>query len=265
MLLRDALSSSGIDTLDAELLLCTILQKPRTWLIAHAGQEVGAIHMRQFQNLVARRKTGEPIAYILNRQDFFGKFFHVNPSVMIPRPATERLVEIALQALNGEKVQEITRIDTEIVAWHIAMRPWKDIRTVIDIGTGSGCIAVTLAWKRPDLRIVATDISSEALDIARQNAVRNGVYEHIDFRIGSGFAPIADMCDPYVIISNPPYIPDSATIDPEVYDFEPHNALFAGPKGTNILESIVAEAHIDPNCCGWIMECRNEQCHDGSP
>ncbi len=212
-----------------------------------------------YRHYAARRKRGEPVAYILGEKEFYGRPFHVDPSVIIPRPATEGLVELALKALAGESVPDSTVIDTGIVAWHRQKESWKDLTLVADIGTGSGCIAVTLACERPDLRIIATDISDEALKIAKDNANTHGVADRIDFRPGSCLAPLQDIDEPYVIISNPPYIPDGTTLEKNVAAFEPHNALFGGTKGTDVLAKIIASATADPYCKGWMMECREEQ------
>ncbi len=265
MLIHEAVSSSGIDALDAELLLSEVLHTDRTWLFAHPDDVLDDAHLQSYRTYVARRRGGEPVAYIVGRQDFFGRTFSVDSSVLIPRPATEGLVELALHALNGGDVPEQSTIDTHIVAWHRKKESWRPVRLVADIGTGSGCIAVTLACERPDLRIIATDSSETAVRTARNNAGKHHVADRIDFRIGSCLTSIADIHEPYVLISNPPYIPDGTPLDDTVIRFEPHDALFAGPEGTDVLREIIQSAAADPWCKGWMIECREEQTHRTIP
>lgn len=259
MLIRDALSSSGIDSLDAELLLGTVLGKDRTWLFAHSDADLDDAHVRLYQKYVARRREGEPIAYIIGSQAFYGLNFAVDSTVLIPRPATERMVELALRALQGEEIPEQSDIDTHIVAWCRQKSSWKNVRLIADIGTGSGCIAVTIAMKRPDLHIIATDYFEAALNMARINAQNFHVNDRIELRPGSGLEPMHDVREPYVIISNPPYIAAGTPLDATVHDFEPHTALFAGPQGTDVLTQIIIAAMRDPHCLGWMMECEATQ------
>ena len=130
---------------------------------------------------------------------------------------------------------------------------------IVDIGTGSGCMAITLALELPHARIIATDISPEALDIARRNAAKHGVGERIDFRLGSLLDPIGHLDQPFVIISNPPYIPDSEKLMPDVEEYEPHEALFAGPDGLDVIRPMIEQARSHPWCTGVIAECREDQ------
>jgi release factor glutamine methyltransferase len=260
MLVRDALTSAGIEAIDAEVLLAAVLQKDRTWSFAHPDDNLDDMHIGEFREFAARRRAGEPIAYILGEKEFYGRTFRVNPSVLIPRPATERLVELALHAMAGGRMPRTTQIDSGIVAWHHSKESsWSEIRCVADIGTGSGCIAVSMACEEPDMHIIATDISERALHIAEENARLHGVLEQIDFRTGCTLHPLEHNEHPYVLISNPPYIPENTVLEKDVVDFEPHTALFSGPDGTDILSHIISSAHCDPLCRGWMVECREEQ------
>lgn len=260
------LSNATIDPSDAQWLLSTVLGTSRTWLLAHSEHEVADELTGIFQSLVLRRTQGEPLAYLLGSQQFFGRSFLVNPSVLIPRPATEQLLELALRALHGKEISTYSDIDTDIIAWHQSkVQNWSTVKLVADIGTGSGCIAVTLACKRPDLRIIATDISEAAIQVARVNARIHGVADRIDFRIGPGNLPLININEPFVIISNPPYIPDHTILEKDVHDFEPHLALFAGPEGTDVLQMIINQANSHTQCKGWIIECKSNQAHRALP
>ncbi len=220
------LTAAGITDarLDAELLLGRVLGRDRTWLFTHANDLLDSALFGPFQELIDRRAKREPLQYILGRQEFWGRSFRVNPAVLIPRPETELLVEKAAGILSA--------ID----------RP-----TVIDLCTGSGCIAVSLAKELRSPRIFATDIAEAALEIARANAVAHACSNSIRFLAGDLFDPVAELdlggkvdC----ITANPPYISSSdlRTLQPEVRDFEPEHALIAGPAGTEIHGRIMREA-----------------------
>ncbi len=209
--------------LDAETLLLHLLQRGNTsrdkaWLLSHQSQTVMPRFKAEFESFVARRRTGEPIQYITGTTEFYGLPFQVSPGVLIPRPETEHLVE------------EVIRLAAQFPAPHIA-----------DIGTGSGAIAVALAHSLPNAKFTATDLSPQALNIARRNAESNAL--HIEFLKGDLLAPLAgrrfDM-----IASNPPYIPeaDSASLSIEVRDHEPATALFAGADGLAIYRRLIPEA-----------------------
>jgi release factor glutamine methyltransferase len=184
---------------------------------AAAAQEFEAA----FAGVVARRGRREPIAYITGEREFFGRPFHVSPAVLIPRPETELVVEAALAELD-------------------ARDPARPLR-VADVGTGSGCLAVTLALERAARRVTATDTSSAALDVARANARRHGVEDRIDFRLVSLLDGLGDLD---LVVSNPPYVPerDRASLAPEVVQYEPAAALFAGPDGLDVIRALVPEA-----------------------
>lgn len=259
MTIAELLQHSGLPSIDAELLIACALQKSRTWIAAHSNEELSDQMQSQCESMMRRRREGEPVAYITGEKEFYGRIFHVTPDTLIPRPATELLVENALKLLDGEVVDPVISIDTEIVAWSSIKKDCADVKLVIDVGTGSGCIAITLACERPDLHIVATDISHEALNIAQQNAERHGVDDRISFKQGDGFAATGVIAEPFFLISNPPYIPKNILLERDVQDFEPASALFAGEKGTDVLHPLIQEANVHPLCRGWMVECREEQ------
>jgi release factor glutamine methyltransferase len=205
---------------DAETLLLHHVGKNRAWLMAHGDEEFGGCTAIGYAALLERRYRGEPIQYITGEAEFYGLPFRVTPEVLIPRPETEHSVEkvIALSRELG--------------------RP-----RIVDVGTGSGAIAVTLAHELPSADVIGTDISPEALAIARENAVRNGVAEHVCFLEGDLLAPVAgERFD--IVVSNPPYVSseDRQTLDVEVRDYEPHTALFAGADGLAIYRRLIPQA-----------------------
>ena len=191
--------------------------------------------LQTYRAAVKEVAGGKPIAYLTGTKEFFSLTFRVTPAVLIPRPETEVLVERAI---------------------HIVRHEQDGIRSILDIGTGSGCIAVALAKNLPDIAISASDVSEAALEVARDNADRHGVLDRIDFRAGDLFEPWQgarfDM-----ILSNPPYIGESeaASLPANVRDFEPHAALFAGDDGLKIVRRLAAEAPHHLNVGGhFLME-----------
>jgi release factor glutamine methyltransferase len=220
------LAQSGIPNarLDAELLLSHIVKKNRAWFFTHGQDTLDGEQEHLFHALIGRRSRREPLQYILGFQEFWGLGFTVDPRVLIPRPETELLVEAAISFAKNRP------------------RP-----VVIDLCTGSGCIAVTLAKMLQAQRIFGTDLSSAALDLARENARKHGVEERIRFLEGDLFDPLRELNlreQADIITANPPYIPenDLPSLQPEVKNFEPVTALIAGRKGTEIHERIVGDA-----------------------
>jgi release factor glutamine methyltransferase len=190
-----------------------------------ADLPLGAEQAERFQSLLARRLQREPVAYIIGRQEFWSLDFQVTRDVLIPRPETERLIEVAL--LLGAQ-----------------LRSDHPLR-VLDIGTGSGAIAVSIAKESPSAKIFATDISPSALAIACRNGTLNGVVERITYLCGDLFAAIADQEEPFdLIVSNPPYIrrAEIATLKPEVRHWEPRTALDGGADGLDFYRRIAARA-----------------------
>jgi release factor glutamine methyltransferase len=207
---------------DAETLLLHVLKMngPETnlsWLIAHDTEPLAPDAAATFCDFIERRFAGEPIQYITGEAEFYGLPFHVNRDVLIPRPETEHLVEKAM-ALAAEFA-----------------RP-----KIVDVGTGSGAIAVALAHALPPAQIIATDVSPAALAVAKENAAGNGVADRVRFHEGDLLEPVAgEQFD--IVVSNPPYVPESdrATLDVEVRDYEPSQALFAGEDGLQIYRRLI--------------------------
>lgn len=209
---------------DAELLLRHVLGRDRAWLIVHRDDIIDDKSRELFEDAVRRRAMREPLQYITGRQEFWGLDFLVTPDVLIPRPETELVVQTALERIK----QSISPL-------------------VVDLCTGSGCIAISIAKEHKGSRIIAIDVSARALEVARENSHRHSVSERIQFMEGDLFGPIAElsirgMVD--VIAANPPYIParEIHALQPEVRDFEPAVALCAGPDGTEIQMRIIKEA-----------------------
>jgi len=228
--LRDAHVPSY--TLAAELLLLHTLGRDRTWLYAHPEQLLSDAEARAFSALLARRAAGEPTQYLTGKQEFWGLEFEVTRDVLIPRPETEHVIEVALDRLavreirNGRK-QTLTGEGLQIV----------------DVGTGSGCIAIALARELPAARpILATDTSDAALAVAKRNAVRHSVRDRIAFLQMNLLTPLAGMYD--AIVSNPPYIgrKEKETLMREVREHEPEVALYGGEEGYEIYADLIAQA-----------------------
>ncbi|MFO7569823.1 MAG: peptide chain release factor N(5)-glutamine methyltransferase [Smithellaceae bacterium] len=207
--------------LDAEVLLAHCLRCERVWLLTHPEQIVPDDRLTEFQAMVVRRLAREPIAYITRQKAFWTFVLEVNPGVLIPRPDTEVLVEEALAVC--------------------ADAGWAAPR-VLDIGTGSGAIALALAAQLPDADVTATDISPVALDTARRNARACGLEHRICFVEGDLFEPVEGLFD--LIVSNPPYIgrEEYETLPDGVRAFEPRGALLAGQTGLEFYEKLVYQA-----------------------
>ena len=214
-----------------------MLGRNRAWLFAHAVDPLPAGLDADFARVVARRWKGEPVAYLTGRREFRGLALDVDPAVLIPRPETETLVDVAL-----------------------AMLPTDRPAQVLDLGTGSGAIALAIAQERPLARVLATDRSRAALAVARRNARRLGL-ANVAFAGGNWYAALrgrpgaaAKLCEFDLIVSNPPYV---AEADPHLAQgdlrFEPRRALAAGPDGLDALRTIVAGApgHLAPG--GWLV------------
>jgi release factor glutamine methyltransferase len=210
--------------LDAEVLLGHVLGRNRAWIITHNPDAFDEQFRLPYEDVIERRRRREPMQYITGIQEFWGLPFRVTPDVLIPRPETELIVEQAVQRLS-----------------------YLDAPLMIDLCTGSGCVAVSIARSIPQARIFATDRSAAALAVARENARGNGVADRIRFVEGDLFGPFEELDldnRVHIITANPPYVRDSERPDlqPEVRDFEPGLALFAGPWGTEIAERIISDA-----------------------
>ena len=234
-------------TLAAELLLLHVLGRDRTWIYSHPEEELSAADAGRYSALLRRRADGEPTQHLTGKQEFWGFEFEVTPDVLIPRPETEHVVEVALDRL---AVREI----------RAGRRQWlagEGLR-IADVGTGSGCIAVALAKELPAATLVATDISPAALAIARRNAQRHTVATRVHFvecnRLeGLLNPPLATRHSPLLldlIVSNPPYIGrrEAGTLMREVREYEPEVALYGGEKGYEFYAGLIAQAamHLKP-------------------
>jgi release factor glutamine methyltransferase len=229
-------------TLAAELLLLHVAGRDRTWLYAHPEDEISAEQEERFFSLVARRAAGEPTQYLTGKQEFWGLEFEVTPDVLIPRPETEHVIEVALDRLALR----------EIRAGRKQTLSGEGLR-IADIGTGSGCIAVALAKDLPGAKFVATDISPTALTVAQRNAKRHSFADQIEFvhanLLEGVTSPTAELRFD-LITSNPPYIGrrEEPMLQREVRDHEPEIALYGGEEGYELYAALVTQsaAHLMP-------------------
>jgi release factor glutamine methyltransferase len=228
-------------TLAAELLLMHALGRDRTWLYTHPEALLDSQVAEKYFTLVARRASGEPTQYLTGKQEFWGLEFEVTPHVLIPRPETEHVVEVALERLGPRGL----KIDLQ------TGEPSAPLR-IADVGTGSGCLAVALAHELPHAEIFATDISQPALAVAKRNATRHGVagrilfvhadlldYPLYDSRVTTQESHFWDL-----IVSNPPYVArnEADRLPREVRDHEPPVAVFPGPTGLEIYARLIEQA-----------------------
>lgn len=244
----DQLRSAGVPsfTLAAELLLLHVIGQDRTWLYSHPELILPEPTAEAYLALVASRCSGIPTQHLTGKQEFWGLEFEVTPEVLIPRPETEHLIEVALDRLAVREIRagRQPRLNGENV-------------TLVDIGTGSGCMAVTLAKELSAAIVYATDISKAALEVARRNATRLGVSERIQFlesNLLEAFAkPQITAHDSRLIdliISNPPYVSlrEAESLPVEVREHEPHVALFGGEEGYELYGALIPQAaeHLKP-------------------
>jgi release factor glutamine methyltransferase len=215
--------TSDIPGLNAQVLLARLLNRPRSWVLAHPEAPLTGNRFAALEALVARREGGEPLPYILGAWEFFGLEFEVTPDVLIPRPETELLVERA-------------------IIWLRKLGPGRRELRVLDVGTGSGCIAISLAVNLPGLSITATDISPAALKVARRNAEKFHVADRISF-LEADLIPDSLLPDPFsLIVANPPYVPTKTLHKTPVYGREPTLALDGGSDGLALIRRILAKA-----------------------
>jgi len=209
---------------EAGSLLEYVLGRDRSFILTHAEEALGEEEAERFRECIERRGTGEPLQYITANQEFFGLDFEVTKDVLIPRPETELLIETALKLFAGP----------------------ADAPFICDVGTGSGCIIITLMQELKEARAVALDISPEALAVARRNAERHSITERIDFVLSDCFSALTlreSRASFDLIVSNPPYVEEGAMADlqREVRDFEPRNALAAGADGLDVIRRLLLE------------------------
>jgi len=231
-------------TLAAELLLLHVTSQSRTWLYSHPEEVLSESVAENYFLLLARRGSGIPTQHLTGKQEFWGLEFEVTPDVLIPRPETEHLIEVALDRLAVREIragrhQQLSRENV----------------TLVDIGTGSGCIAITLAKELSAATVYATDISERAIVVARRNAARHGLSDRIHFlqsnlldAFASAAANSAQRFD--LIISNPPYVSlrEAESLPIEVRQHEPQTALFGGEEGYELYGVLIPEAaqHLKP-------------------
>ncbi len=223
---RRLLEQAGIESAGQEALWIVehVLRLPVHHMVTDRERLLSSVELAAARGLVMRRAGREPLQYILGTQEFCGLEFHVNRAVLIPRPETELLVEYAAQRIPAERKA-----------------------VIVDVCTGSGCIAVAIARKRPRVQVIATDLSNPSLAVARQNAVYHAVGERIIWLEGDLLGALAEQGlegQVDLIVSNPPYIAEAdwATLQPEVRLFEPRGALVAGPQGTELHERLLHES-----------------------
>lgn len=210
---RQQVAESDSATLDTEVLLAFVLDKERAWLLAHPGDELTEEQANAYQGLLDRRQIGEPVAYLVGRQEFYGRTFAVTPDVLVPRPESEQLVELVL----GEAAAN---------------------DTVVDIGTGSGCLAITLKLERPELTVIGSDISPAALEIAKQNAQALGA--EVSWQCAD-LCPVLRQPENTIVLANLPYVPTADYQKSPSIHAEPRLALDGGPDGLVLISRLLTE------------------------
>lgn len=225
----DALLQASGGTLpvhEQRALAAHVLDRSTAWVFAHGDHALDAPSRAMLSELLSRRSNGEPLAYLTGRREFYGRDFRVSPAVLIPRPETEHLVEAVLETLTSDHAH------------------------LVDVGTGSGCIALTLAAERPGWRVTGTDISEDALAMAEANRARLGV-SHVDWHCGNLLADVTGTFD--AIVSNPPYV---AAGDPHLEQgdlrFEPTGALTDDGDGLGLIRRLVLESTSRLQPAGWL-------------
>ena len=276
--LDDLIQHSQLPRAEARRLLASLTGQPLTWFMAHGDDPADPDTTARFQALAERRRAGEPLAYLLGQQEFYGRPFTVSPAVLIPRADTETLVETALEQLLLLRQQRRTvdvpgaeapalvsspaqthtcqgqsSADAQALLSETSSRPVHQPLSLLELGTGSGIIAITLALEAPDTEVHTVERSPEALAVARQNAKALGA-DHIHWHAGSWWQALASPRRFDLIVSNPPYI---AANDHHLQQgdlrFEPPQALAAGPDGLDDLRILIggAPAHLTPG--GWLL------------
>jgi release factor glutamine methyltransferase len=236
-------ATSDTPRLDAELLLAHVLGWPRARLLAERRHALANAERRAFDVLVERRRALEPVAYLVGHKEFFGLDFVVDRRVLVPRPETELLVEVALERARR---------------WTVDDRRWRPSSqsivyrppSIVDVGTGSGCIAIALAVHLPEAEILAVDLSPDALDVAQQNAARHGVVERVRLLQGDLLHPLDESVD--LIVSNPPYT-ILGEIDEGVRRHEPRAALDGGADGLDTYRRLLAAAPVRLRSGGAVL------------
>ena len=234
--------------MNAELLIMFTLDRDRAYLYAHPERELTPNETQRYDAALARRATGVPAQYITGHQEFWGLDLIVSSAVLIPRPETEHVVEAVLDIVSwaATKQDQDQKPRAGAPAQH-------DLR-IVDVGTGSGAIALALAKELPTAQIHATEISPEALEVARANAARHELTSRIEFRQADLLDGLSAASFDFVV-SNPPYVGESEedAVQLEVRRFEPRNAVFAGPTGLEVIERLIPQAHTALKPDGWLV------------
>jgi release factor glutamine methyltransferase len=257
MTFDQAILASGLPRLDAEVLLGFAADCSRTALMTRGSDDVPETVLAAFESYAVRRRKHESVSHITGTKEFYGRPFRVSRDTLIPRPATESLVDVTLSHLKKPE-KKITDADSGIVVLSFPLREIEPI-VVVDVGTGSGCIAVTLAAEGIAERLLGVDISAGALAIAEENAKMHDVHMRIVWKESDGADAIRDLKEPFLVVSNPPYIPDGTPLEPSVANFEPATALFSGTDGLDLIRRLMASASENTHCAGIILECRRDQ------
>jgi release factor glutamine methyltransferase len=214
---------------DAELILAYVLGCDQTALLTHPERPLSTKEAEQFEALLERRQASEPVQYLTGTQEFFGLLFEVSPDVLIPRPETEHLVEAVLERFNRDANPRI-----------------------VDVGTGSGAIAVAIAHALPQSQVMAVDLYPKALEVARRNAERHGVIDRVTL-LQSDLLAAAGSKEFDVVVSNPPYIADGEVLEVQVANYEPRSALYAGPTGLEVYQRLIPQARTVLKPQGWLI------------
>lgn len=223
--------------MNAELLLMFTLDCDRAYLYAHSERKLTHDEQSRYNAALDERSRGVPAQYIIGHQEFWGLDLIVTPAVLIPRPETEHVVEAVLELARSGELRQESRHHLKIV----------------DVGTGSACIALALAKELPEVEIHATDISCEALEVARANAARLVLEDQIQFHEANLLDNLGSEFD--LVVSNPPYVGESEEdqVQLEVRKFEPRTAVFAGPTGLEVIERLIPEAYDALRPGGWLV------------
>ena len=275
----DYFAKHGVDTprLDAEVLLAKAMGCERIGLYTRFMEPASDEVRATYRDLIKRRASGAPTAHLIGEKEFYSLTFKVTPDTLIPRPETEHLIietldiikkqelgELQEKSVESEKAPDQTSEDTvtdaetgeTFIKFVPRANPLQNVkRDILDVGTGSGIIPVTLAKQLPSCRFVAVDISQPALDVAKLNAQTHEVSDRIEFRYSDLFSSIKSDEKFDFILSNPPYIGEEerAELDASVRDFEPATALFSGPKGTDLIEKLLDQASDKLKPGGWLL------------
>jgi release factor glutamine methyltransferase len=229
--------------MNAELLLIFTLSCDRAYLYAHPERELTDDEAARYETALAERIRGVPAQYITGHQEFWGMDFIVSPAVLIPRPETEHVIESVLELVKERSVRTIG------IGGQQSPQPLR----IVDVGTGSGCIALALAKELPEAEIRATDISPAALEVARANAARHQLERRVQFHptdLLAGLRPHFDF-----VVSNPPYVSESEEdqVQLEVRKFEPRAAVFGGPTGVEVIARLIPQAQAVLRPGGWLV------------